>query len=44
MWVGLGLAYAYPSLPPSFTIMAAAAAEYALAALLGLRLLSRFAS
>jgi zinc/manganese transport system permease protein len=44
MWVGLGLAYAYPSLPPSFTIMATAAAEYALAGLLGARGVSRYAS
>ena len=34
MWVGLGLAYAYPTLPPSFTIMAVATGEYAVAALL----------
>lgn len=34
MWLGLGLAYAVPVLPPSFTIMAVAAGEYALAALL----------
>ena len=40
MWVGLGLAYAYPALPPSFTIMSTAAAEYLLAALIGLRLTS----
>ncbi|MBV9315047.1 MAG: metal ABC transporter permease [Pseudonocardia sp.] len=32
VWVGLGLAYAIPAFPPSFTIMAALAAEYALAA------------
>jgi len=37
MWGGLVLAYAVPLLPPSFTIMAVAAAEYALAALLRLR-------
>lgn len=37
MWGGLALAYAVPLLPPSFTIMAVAAAEYALAALLGPR-------
>ena len=37
MWLGLGLAYAIPVLPPSFTIMAVAAAEYAIAALLRLR-------
>ena len=33
MWVGLGLAYAYPVLPASFAIMSVAAAELALAAL-----------
>jgi zinc/manganese transport system permease protein len=32
MWTGLGLAYALPLLPPSFTILAIAATEYALAA------------
>ena len=32
MWVGIALAYALPVLPPSFTIMAIAAAEYTLAA------------
>ncbi len=32
MWAGLGLAYAAPALPPSFTITAFAAAEFALAA------------
>lgn len=32
MWIGLGLAYAYPTLPASFTIMTVAAAEFALAA------------
>ena len=37
MWVGLGLAYAYPTLPPSFTIMAVATGEYAVAALLTVR-------
>jgi zinc/manganese transport system permease protein len=37
MWAGLGLAYAFPALPPSFTIMAAAAGEYALAALISHR-------
>jgi len=31
MWFGLVLAYAVPALPPSFTIMAIAACEYALA-------------
>jgi zinc/manganese transport system permease protein len=33
MWIGLVLAYAVPTLPPSFTIMAVAALEYAVAAL-----------
>ncbi len=33
MWAGITLAYAVPMLPPSFTIMALAATEYALAAL-----------
>ena len=33
MWAGIALAYAVPVLPPSFTIMAFAATEYALAAL-----------
>lgn len=37
MWIGLGLTYAYPQLPASFTIMSVAAAEYALAALIRLR-------
>jgi zinc/manganese transport system permease protein len=32
MWIGLGLAYALPLLPPSFTVLAIAATEYALAA------------
>lgn len=32
MWAGIALAYAVPVLPPSFTIMALAATEYALAA------------
>jgi len=32
LWAGLALAYAIPALPPSFTITAAAATEYALAA------------
>jgi hypothetical protein len=32
MWIGLGLAYALPLLPPSFTILAIAATEYTLAA------------
>ena len=31
MWAGLALAYAAPTLPPSFTIMLFATAEYALA-------------
>ncbi|HZZ47963.1 MAG TPA: metal ABC transporter permease [Pseudonocardia sp.] len=35
MWIGLAVAYLVPTLPPSFTIMAAAAAEYTLAALAG---------
>lgn len=33
MWIGLGLSYAFPRLPPSFTIMAVATAEYAITAL-----------
>jgi zinc/manganese transport system permease protein len=33
MWIGLVLAYAVPALPPSFTIMAVAALEYAVATL-----------
>jgi zinc/manganese transport system permease protein len=33
VWAGLCLAYAVPKLPPSFTIMTVATAEYALAAL-----------
>ena len=37
MWLGLGLAYAYPALPASFAIIAVATAEYALAALAGHR-------
>ena len=41
MWIGLGLAYAYPTLPPSFTIMTTAAAEYAVAAAAGGRLVAR---
>ncbi|WP_037360988.1 metal ABC transporter permease [Amycolatopsis orientalis] len=32
MWIGLGLSYAVPVLPPSFAILAVAAAVYALAA------------
>lgn len=36
MWVGLGLAYAYPALPASFAIMAAATAEFVLAAVVSL--------
>ena len=32
MWAGLCLSYAAPVLPPSFTIIAFAAAEFALAA------------
>jgi zinc/manganese transport system permease protein len=34
MWTGLGLAYAIPALPPTFTITAAATIEYALAAII----------
>jgi zinc/manganese transport system permease protein len=37
MWIGLGLAYAYPTLPASFTIMTVATTEYALAAALTAR-------
>jgi zinc/manganese transport system permease protein len=33
MWLGIALAYTLPTLPPTFTIMAVATAEYALAAL-----------
>lgn len=33
MWLGITLAYTIPVLPPTFTIMAVATAEYALAAL-----------
>jgi zinc/manganese transport system permease protein len=33
MWLGITLAYTIPTLPPTFTIMTVAAAEYALAAL-----------
>lgn len=33
MWAGLGLSYAYPVLPASFSIMAVATGEYALAGL-----------
>ena len=36
MWIGLGLAYAFPVLPASFAIMAVAAAEFLLAAGIGL--------
>jgi zinc/manganese transport system permease protein len=36
MWLGLGMAYAYPKLPASFAIMAVATGEYALAALASL--------
>lgn len=32
MWAGLGLSYAAPTLPPSFTIVSCAAAEFLLAA------------
>jgi zinc/manganese transport system permease protein len=41
MWAGISLSYAAPALPPSFTILAIAAAEYALAALLSRRSSSR---
>ena len=44
MWIGLGLAYAYPTLPPSFTIMGVAAGEYALAAIIGSRILGRLSA
>ncbi|HEX7355353.1 MAG TPA: metal ABC transporter permease [Mycobacteriales bacterium] len=37
MWAGIGLSYAYPVLPPSFSIMALAAGEYALAGLWSVR-------
>ncbi|MEO6701844.1 MAG: metal ABC transporter permease [Jatrophihabitantaceae bacterium] len=33
MWLGLGLAYAYPRLPASFTIMSVATGQYLLASL-----------
>ncbi|GAA1213166.1 metal ABC transporter permease [Pseudonocardia alaniniphila] len=35
VWAGITLAYAVPTFPPSFTIMAVAAAEYLLAVALG---------
>jgi zinc/manganese transport system permease protein len=35
MWIGLTLAYLVPVLPPSFTIVAVASAQYAAAALVG---------
>jgi zinc/manganese transport system permease protein len=41
MWAGIALSYAAPALPPSFTILAIAAAEYALAALASRRGSSR---
>lgn len=41
MWAGLAIAYAAPRLPASFTIMACAAAEYAVAGLGTSRLLRR---
>jgi zinc/manganese transport system permease protein len=41
MWAGIALSYAAPALPPSFTILAIAAAEYALAALASRRRSSR---
>ncbi|MGI8668124.1 MAG: metal ABC transporter permease [Jatrophihabitans sp.] len=44
MWLGLGLAYAFPRLPASFTIMSVATAEYLLAALSTARLPGRTAS
>lgn len=37
MWAGLVVSYSVPVLPPSFTIIAAAAVEYALAAVLTVR-------
>jgi zinc/manganese transport system permease protein len=37
MWAGLGLSYAVPKLPPSFAIMASAAAVYAAAFAVGRR-------
>lgn len=37
MWLGITLAYTIPTLPPTFTIMAVATAEYALAALIAHR-------
>jgi zinc/manganese transport system permease protein len=43
MWLGLGLAYAYPKLPASFTIMSVATAEYLLAMLYRSQLLSKAA-
>ncbi|MGI8817150.1 MAG: metal ABC transporter permease [Pseudonocardia sp.] len=33
MWTGLAVSYAVPALPPSFTVIAVATAEYALAAI-----------
>jgi len=35
VWIGIGLAYAIPKAPASFTIMTTAAGFYALAALAG---------
>lgn len=40
VWVGIGLAYAIPEAPPSFTIMATAAATYAVAAMVGGRVVA----
>jgi zinc/manganese transport system permease protein len=37
LWLGIGLSYAFPRLPPSFTIMSVSSAEYLLAALLSRR-------
>lgn len=44
MWLGLGASYAWPDLPPSFSILAVATAEYVVAAVLtSLRLKRLFA-
>jgi len=43
MWLGITLAYAVPALPPTFTIMTIAAAEYAVAALIAYRRRQRHA-
>lgn len=37
MWAGIGLSYAWPVLPASFSVMAVATGEYALAGLSGVR-------